>query len=225
MSGLAVDGVVSAVREQIFLGRLRPGEHLDEGSLGRRLDVSRNTLREAFRILAQQRLVVHEPNRGVFVRRIDRKSARDIYAARRSLQCGALREAAVVRATLSTPGLPAIDPQEWGSRVAAVRTAVEEGRAAASWSDWLEVGSANGAFHVALSGLAGNDVVDRMVEQLLTESRLLFVDVASPREVHELYLTINERLLTLVEVGDLVRAAIVLEDYLLRAEHDLVGRL
>lgn len=225
MSGMAVDGVVSTVREQIFLGRLRPGEHLDEGSLGRRLDVSRNTLREAFRILAQQRLVVHEPNRGVFVRRVDAKTARDIYAARRSLQCGALREAAAIRAAIDVPGLPAIDQQEWSRRVDAVRHAVEEGRAAASWSDWLEVGSANGAFHVALSALAGNEVVDRMVEQLLTEVRLLFVDVASPREVHELYLTINERLLTLVEVGDLVRAAIVLEDYLLRAERDLVGRL
>lgn len=44
------------------------------------LGVSRKTLREAFRLLAHERLVVHEPHRGVAVRTLD---AADIYAIRR----------------------------------------------------------------------------------------------------------------------------------------------
>jgi hypothetical protein len=53
---------------------------------------------------------------------------------------------------------------------------------------------------------------------------LLFLVVAAAQDVHEQYLDDNLHVAGLVEAGELVRASIALEDYLLRAEEHLVGR-
>ena len=63
------DRVAHLLREQITDGRLAPGDRVPEEELGRAAKVSRNTIREAFRLLINERLLVHEFNRGVFVRK------------------------------------------------------------------------------------------------------------------------------------------------------------
>ena len=60
--------VTEILREQIAGGLFPPGTRLSEEAIGEALGVSRNTLREAFRLLGHEQLVVHELNRGVFVR-------------------------------------------------------------------------------------------------------------------------------------------------------------
>ena len=61
--------VAEILRSHVTEGRLPPGTRLSEEDIGAALGVSRNTLREAFRLLAHERLLVHEFNRGVFVRK------------------------------------------------------------------------------------------------------------------------------------------------------------
>lgn len=222
---LAADGVVDRLRTSVLDGRRRPGDRLDETRLGKELDVSRNTLREAFRVLAHEHLVEHRPNRGVFVRRLSTAEARDVYRTRRLLECGALREAAQRRAEsadLSAAQRNSFERQ-WASSLGRLEAGVAAGRAGREAGDWEAVGTANGGFHLALAALAGNDVIDRTLRSLLTEMRLLFVVVGSAREVHEPYVDDNARICALVASDELVRAAIVLEDYLLRAERHLVG--
>lgn len=226
MARLAAGAVVDDLRKSILGGRLTPGDRLDESTLVDHLGVSRNTLREAFRVLAHEHLVEHLPNRGVFVRRLTVVEARDVYGARRILECGALRETAVRRA--DADGLRGVQREEfeqhWAAGLSAVRDAVGDGIQAREEEDWDAVGSANGDFHIALTALAGNDVLTRTVRTLVTEMRLLFVAVGAAQEVHEPYLDAHLRISRLVEAGQLSRAVIVLEEYLLRAEQHLVGR-
>ena len=226
MARLAADAVVDTLRASILGGRLGPGDRLDETTLVGRLDVSRNTLREAFRVLAHEHLVEHLPNRGVFVRRLTVKEAQDVYRTRRLLECGALREAALRRAVA-----PSLDSEQgkvfeidWQRSVSAIRAAVDAGVRAAADAAWQALGTANGEFHLALATLADNDVIDRTLRSLLTEMRLLFLVADEARDVHERYLEDNVHVASLVEAGELVRASIVLEEYLLRAEQHLVGR-
>lgn len=222
----ATDAVVGALRADILSGHLPPGERLDESTLVARLDVSRNTLREAFRVLAHEHVVEHRPNRGVFVRRLSVTEARDLYRTRRILECGALREAAVRRSTtdeLATDEIRALQ-NAWSCSLSRVEQAVADGIRARRRSDWEAVGTANGDFHLALASLAGNEVLDRTLRTLVTELRLLFVAVGAAREVHEPYLDDHIRIASLVQLGELARAAVVLEEYLLRAERELVGR-
>ena len=77
--------VADMLRERVLDGELAPGLRLSEEAIGGALGVSRNTLREAFRLLTRDRLLVHEHSRGVFVRRPTADDVRDLYKARRVL--------------------------------------------------------------------------------------------------------------------------------------------
>ncbi|MFH4214524.1 GntR family transcriptional regulator, partial [Acinetobacter baumannii] len=66
---------------------------LSEATLSEQLEISRNTLREVFRILTQEGLLTYKPNRGVFVSVPDMASIMDIYRVRRLIECDALRHA------------------------------------------------------------------------------------------------------------------------------------
>ncbi|MBL8381842.1 MAG: GntR family transcriptional regulator [Burkholderiales bacterium] len=64
--------VAARLRSMIVEGELAPGMRLNERVLCEKLDVSRTPLREAFKRLAGEGLVVLLPNRGAEVARMDR---------------------------------------------------------------------------------------------------------------------------------------------------------
>lgn len=59
--------VAARIRTMLVEGRFAPGEKLYELEIATELEISRNTLREVFRLLTSQGLLTHIPNRGVFV--------------------------------------------------------------------------------------------------------------------------------------------------------------
>jgi len=65
--GSPSDRVYSSLKHDIERGVLRPGEHLVEDTIGNQFDVSRTPIRNAFKRLAVDGLVVVEPRRGTFV--------------------------------------------------------------------------------------------------------------------------------------------------------------
>jgi DNA-binding GntR family transcriptional regulator len=72
----------AALREAILSGEILPGTPLREVALATELGVSRNTVREAARLLGSEGLVRHQMNRGIAVTEITAADIRDIYAAR-----------------------------------------------------------------------------------------------------------------------------------------------
>jgi DNA-binding GntR family transcriptional regulator len=225
MTASAASRTADALRTAVFEGDLRPGQRLDEAGLGARLSVSRNTLREAFRLLGHEHVVEHVPHRGVFVRRLSLTEASDLYQTRRLLECGAVREAAVLHRTAATwdPVVRHDFERRWADSVEAVDAAARAGLDAAARGDFEAVGTANGRFHLALASLAGNAVLDRTLRTVLTEMRLLFVVVADPRSVHEPYVEANLGIAGLVSAGETTRAALQLEEYLLSAQQHLIA--
>ena len=195
--------VAEILRSRITEGRLPPGTRLSEEDIGAALGVSRNTLREAFRLLAHERLLVHEFNRGVFVRRLTVDDVHDLYRFRRLVEGGVLRT--------SPPDAPLDD----------VRRAVEEGESAAADGRWGDVGTANMRFHQAVAALARSPRVEEAMRHVLAELRLVFHVMAAPRTFHEPYLAENRRILDLLESGDVEGAAETLERYLTVAEEQL----
>lgn len=205
----------ATAREEIIsriqAGVLSPGDRLDEATLSVELGVSRNTLRENFRLLATDGYVEHLPHRGVFVRTVDVAAGRRIYAARRFLECGTLAEVAASPHLLNDEALTS------------AREAVARGMAAGDDARWQDVGTANTEFHLALGGLAGNEYVVRMLSGLMVEMRLLFLGLGDPAVVHGRYIDENVRVLRLLEEGHYARAGVALETYLLRAQDHLTG--
>ena len=65
--------------QQIITGHYKPGHKLRELEIARELDVSSNTVREAFHIVEKRHLVTIEPRRGAFVAEITPKQVTDLY--------------------------------------------------------------------------------------------------------------------------------------------------
>ena len=174
--------------------------------MGTALGVSRNTLREAFRLLVHERLAVAEFNRGVLVRRLTGEDIVDLYRVRRLVECAAVRRAA------------AADPEA----VETLRAAVADGEQAAADERWAEVGTANMRFHRAVVALAGSTRLDEFMRQVSAELRLAFHVMDNPRAFHEPYLRRNRELAALIEAGDGAGAERLLAGYLDDAERQLL---
>ncbi|MEU6284331.1 MULTISPECIES: GntR family transcriptional regulator [unclassified Streptomyces] len=189
--------VSDILRSRIAEGFFPPGTRLSEDSIGGALGVSRNTLREAFRLLTHERLLVHELNRGVFVRVPTVEDVEDIYRTRALVEC------AVVRG-LGDPPYPLEE----------LAAAVTDGQVAAAENDWKALGTANIHFHRELVALAGSERTDELMRSVFAELRLAFHVVDHPRRLHEPYLVRNRRLLEALEAGDRREAERLLETYL-----------
>lgn len=199
------DRVAAILRERILEGFLRPGTRLSEEAIGGALGVSRNTLREAFRMLARERLLEHELNRGVFVRTVSEDDAIDLYRVRRYIEVAAVR---------NLPDAPA-------EALSAMAAAAEEGERAADEERWSDVGTANMHFHQSLVGLARCPRLEDFMHQVLAELRLVFHVMVDAREFHEPYLRRNRQILAALQSGEPEKAAKFLEDYLSDAENQL----
>lgn len=83
--------VVDAIRAEIINGGLVPGQRLVERELREELDVSRNTLREAYRQLEAEGFITVTPHKGPIVTAMSDAEARSVYEVREALECFAVR--------------------------------------------------------------------------------------------------------------------------------------
>ncbi|MEU9188748.1 GntR family transcriptional regulator [Streptomyces sp. NPDC048484] len=189
--------VSDILRSRIAEGFFPPGTRLSEDSIGNALGVSRNTLREAFRLLTHERLLVHQLNRGVFVRVLTVEDVEDIYRTRGLVEC------AVVRGLGKPPY--AVD---------GLAKAVADGRRATRESEWKGLGTANIHFHRELVALAGSARTDELMRSVFAELRLAFHLVDDPKRLHEPYLARNAQILQALQEGNREEAENLLAVYL-----------
>ncbi len=189
--------VSDILRSRIAAGFFPPGTRLSEDSIGGALGVSRNTLREAFRLLTHERLLEHQLNRGVFVRMLTDADVGDIYRTRALVEC------AVVRGLGEPPF--AVD---------GLADAVADGRRAARAGDWKGVSTANIDFHRELVALAGSERTDELMRSVFAELRLAFHVVDDPRRLHEPYIARNLQILEALQEGRRDDAEALLVEYL-----------
>ena len=152
MSQPGAGSAYDLIRRRIVEGDYRPGERLVEQRVAEELEVSRTPVREAFRMLQAEGVVVAEPNRGARVRSLTAADVSDVYELRARLEAMAA-ELAAERAT----------PEEQGGLAAAE----DEFAAAVSAADLGDQASiravfdANGTFHRAVLAAAHSDRLAR----------------------------------------------------------------
>jgi len=202
------ESAAEVLRTQIQQGKLLPGAKLREEQIAAALSISRNTVREAFRLLSHESLVEHRPHRGVCVRVIDAQDIHALYRTRR------LVEPLGIDACLA-------DPLALG----ALREVVDAGRRAATSHEWAVVGTLDIDFHRALVAACRSSHLSAMFERLLAELRLAFVSMRHDRGLHEPFLARNDELVRLMEAGDRRAALTEMADYLDAAERTLLDAL
>lgn len=193
-----------AIRELIVTGRLMPGQRLSEQAVSETLDVSRNTLREAFRILVHEGLLVRRPNAGVAVARPTLADVVDIYRVRRLIE---------------VPALAAGDPAHPGART--MRDAVDAALAARLGGDWRDIAAANMRFHSGIVALASSPRLDRVHANLSAELRLSFGLLGENGAFFDGFVDRNASLLRRFLSGDADGAAADLNRYLTDSERML----
>lgn len=201
----ASEWAVYALRTAMDAGVLTPGTQLTEEALAATLDVSRNTLRQAFTELEGQNLVQRIPHRGVFVARPDSTQVRELFIERWAVQAAAL--------DLAPTG------ENKDARAALARA--REARDAGSVDG---MANANQDFHRALVAAAGSERLSRTMSRLLAEMRLLFFEYAQDGGFHAPYVEMNAHLLDLVEHGKRAAAHEALRSYLVASRDKFLQR-
>ena len=87
------DQVVKQLRQAILGGQLKPGQRIVESEIAQAMALSRGPVRDALKILENERLVVHYPHRGAFVAWLTLRDAEEIYSLREALEVLALHNA------------------------------------------------------------------------------------------------------------------------------------
>ncbi|MDM9628709.1 GntR family transcriptional regulator [Rhizobium sp. S152] len=150
-----------AIRDAIVERRLSPGTKLSESDVGNLFNVSRTLARSALQALAYEGLVSVEKNRGAFVAYPSPDEARQIFAARRLIEPGILREAAA-----------RITPSE----IQHLRQLlIEEGRLMGERGQTARRAEikASGDFHLTLATMSGNTIMQRFMDELVARSSLV----------------------------------------------------
>jgi DNA-binding GntR family transcriptional regulator len=198
--------VADALRGSITNGELPPGSRLPEAALVEALGVSRNTLREAFRLLARENLVMHELHRGVVVKRLTELDVHEIYRVRLVLETAAVdRTANLDRA-----------------RLAPVREVVSLEEVARDAGDWPAVATHDIAFHRRLVELLDSARLNAYFAALLAELRLAFAIPTDPSEFLGPFIPRNRKIAELLESGHRRRCVEELASYLADAEELLL---
>ena len=175
------------LRQQILSGNLKRGTHLVEAKLAAMMSVSRGTIREAFRLLAAEGLVVEEARRGAFVTTLEPGDVREIYDLRAAIEGRAAYLLAIRRDT---------------GAIEALGRAIDAIGRAASARDLREVRRLDLAFHEQLCALTGNsrlqDVFVRyvpVIQTLLTYDHLVYSPIDETAGQHR-------TILDAIESGD-----------------------
>ncbi|MGD3106947.1 GntR family transcriptional regulator [Streptomyces sp. YGL11-2] len=204
--------VADILRDRITEGYFPPGTRLSEESIGGALGVSRNTLREAFRLLTHERLLEHRLNRGVFVRVVTVEDLDDIFRVRMLVECAAVR---------------GLGQGPYGAEaaegVAAIEAAVRAGETAAADRRWDDLSTANIRFHQAVVALAGSPRTDELMRGVLAELRLVFHVMADPQRFYAPYLVRNRQIAESLLAGDAAAAERLLLAYLEDSRGQLSG--
>ncbi|MBN3764075.1 GntR family transcriptional regulator [Burkholderia sp. Ac-20365] len=203
------DRILTTIRDEIIEGKLLPGTALVENDLTQLHDVSRNTLREALRLLCREGLAVHYRHRGVIVRTLTRHDVRDIYRVRRTLELQALAREAPIE----------------DDDLALMREAIRCAQEAVEREDWRAVGTYSLLFHRHIVRLLDSALFDAFFTTILAQLRLVFASAPDEKRFQKPWVMKDQKIFALIERGNLDKAQAALADYLTESEHAMLDYL
>jgi DNA-binding GntR family transcriptional regulator len=146
------------LRELITSGYFRPGENLSEREIAEMLKVSRTPVRDAFRKLETEGLVIYEPKRGVTIPSFSMKEIFDLYRVREYVE------------GLSARIITEIDNQEI---LKGLRENLHYAKAAAEHDDIRRHAKINDGFHELMALGTQNKYLMNIVKQQHSQTSLL----------------------------------------------------
>ncbi len=192
------DQVASLLRHRILEGEYRPGMQLQEMPLASSMGVSRNTMREAIRILSIEGLLRRSLHRGTAVSQLSLRDVQEIYQLRRLLELPAV--------------LAARNPET--DLLAELRSTVEHYESAVRERNWTRAVNHDLNFHGLLIRFHGNKRLDSFYKKMLSELRVGMVLVDRSHDNPGALIPVHRKLVQLLASGKLKQCAAALESHL-----------
>ncbi len=192
--------VYDSLKEDILRVRRRPGEIVLEPELAARYGVSKTPIREALRLLVQDRWVTVMPRKGYLVRPLGLDDVREVFSLRQMLEPELVREAAARGDRAAIEGLRVHLEEQTAPDPDGIEAALTSAR----------------LFHLAIAEMAGNARAVRILEGLLDEVKrlhYLMPDVEG-HITSTVELEAHERILAALLAGDAAQAASVMREHL-----------
>lgn len=150
--------IVERIYEAVIDQRLSPGTKLPEGELCEAFGVGRMHIRRALLVLANREVVELKTNRGAFVAQPTAKQARDVFEARQALE----------------PSVAQLAAQRCNrARLLDLHKHLINESTAHTQGNRREAIRLSGQFHITLAHAAGNQVMSRLVRDLIIRSSLI----------------------------------------------------
>ncbi len=204
----APEAIAERIRQAILEHRLAPGAKLTEAQLCEVFGVKRGPIRQALALLATDRLVDLEPNRGAFVASPSLQDVHEVFELRRII------ELAVVERLATGPG---------AKRLKGVAATIERERDAFERRDFAAWIRLSGEFHTALAALTGNvtlcDCLNGLVARSTLMSALYESHGRSPCSFDD-----HARIVEALEAGHATKAAELMAHHLQHVELRMLDR-
>jgi DNA-binding GntR family transcriptional regulator len=200
------DQVASILRQRILDGELPPGTPLQEIPVAASLGVSRNTVREATRILSLEGLLKRNAHRGVKVAQHSLKDIEEIYQ---------------LRYLLEIPSVLAAKPQD-ADIFSELHEALEGYAKAAQEVDWVRAVRYDLHFHSLLIRFQRNRRLESFYQKLIGELRMGMVLVDRLHDDPGRLVPAHRRIYELLIAGQLQECADMLLQHLRDSESRLL---
>lgn len=192
------DQVATILRQRILDGDLRPGTPLQDVPLANSLGVSRNTMREAMRILSIEGLLKRSLHRGVAVSLLSLQDVQEIYHLRRMLEIPAVLAA-------KRPDPDILDE---------LRVALDHYAAAVHARDWVGAVGHDFQFHSSLIRSHHNKRLETFYQNVVRELRMGMVLVDRRHDNPSALIPVHRKIWQLLSAGKLKECAAVLARHL-----------
>lgn len=201
-----VDQAYLALLDAISDGSLPPGARITQEDLAERLQVSRQPVLQAFRLLKKDGLLLDAPGRGLLVAPLDAEWIGHVYQVRGALDALAAGLAAERRHVLDARLL-------------------EHGRRAASGRDIKAMIEADTAFHNAIYTGSGNPLIERSAQLHWVHLRRVMGAVLQVSHQRETIWDEHEAIADAIAAGDATLATRLVEHHGRQACENLLARL
>ncbi len=196
---LLADQVYENLSHAILTQKIKPGQHLVEQPLADQLSVSRISVREAIRRLAQDGLVEIIPSKGSYVVSLTADDVEEIYQLRSALEIIALKE---IMTAGNHVNLSPLD------HIVAKMISLEQKE------DRLQGSALDNQFHRTLMNLSGLTRTIRIWEQMSTQITMVIYTVSSHYPSYEGLVERHAKLVYLIRSGNYQNAETYLKEHI-----------
>ena len=183
------DIICGHLEEGIFTGKFKPGSKITEEQVAASLDISRPPVREAFKLLEAEGLIVRQPRRGVFVANVTDQDAWEIYTLKAELYAFSIR--------LSFRRITDSDLNRMGRLINAMEECVRTDPPSI-----LSYQELNASFHDVHVDAAGHQRLKRMLQTLHNQLRYFSYQTLSNREHLEESCRCHRKIHEVFQLGD-----------------------